>query len=283
MSSFRYLGVSSSSLDRLILEQPPHMLSIAIEAAKEAGRYLKFSVGKVRSVETKKGEERNLVSEIDKTSEEKIISIIRQHYPGHAILAEESGANTATSDYRWVVDPLDGTTNFLHGVPIFSVTIAIEYKGEVVAGVVYDPNLDELFTAERGSGSYCNGRRMKVSGATDLISSLLVTGFPYDIAKNPDNAVGHFVNFLMQGQGIRRLGSAALDLSYVAAGRFDGFWEVNLNPWDMAAGVLFIEEAGGKVTDFSGGPSSIYKKQVVATNGLIHGAMLEVLKNGMTA
>ena len=254
------------------------MLSIAIEAAKDAGRYLKFSVGKVRSVEVKQGEERNLVSEIDKTSEAKIIRTIKQHYPGHAILAEESGASSATSDYKWVIDPLDGTTNFLHGVPIFCVTIAIEYKGELVAGVVYDPNLDELFTAERGSGCYCNGRRMKVSQAPGLINSLLVTGFPYDIAQNPDNAVGHFVNFLMEGQGIRRLGSAALDLSYVAAGRFDGFWEVNLNPWDMAAGVLFIQEAGGKVTDFSGAPSSIYRKQVLATNGLIHEAMVNVLR-----
>ena len=256
------------------------MLSIAVEAAKEAGRYLKFSVGKVRSVEMKKGEERNLVSEIDKKSEEMIIRTIRQHHPGHAILAEESGASSTSSDYKWVIDPLDGTTNFLHGVPIFCVTIAVEYKGELIAGVVYDPNLDELFTAERGSGCYCNGRRMKVSQTSELIGSLLVTGFPYDIAKNPDNAVGHFVNFLMEGQGIRRLGSAALDLSYVASGRFDGFWEVNLNPWDMAAGVLFIQEAGGKTTDFSGAPSSIYRKQVLATNGLIHEAMVNVLQKG---
>jgi myo-inositol-1(or 4)-monophosphatase len=258
------------------------MLHIAVEAAKEAGRYLKYSVGKVKSIEMKQGEERNLVSEIDKTSEAKIISIIKRHYPNHAILAEESGASSPSADYKWVIDPLDGTTNFLHGVPIFCVTIAIEYKGEIVAGVVYDPNLEELFTAEKGSGAYCNGKRMRVTQTSDLMSSLLVTGFPYDIAQNPDNAVGHFVNFLMEGQGLRRLGSAALDLSYIAAGRFDGFWEVNLNPWDMAAGVLFVHEAGGKVTDFSGVPSSIYNKQVLATNGSIHDAMLQVLKKGMT-
>lgn len=258
------------------------MLNIAIEAAREAGKYLKFSVGKVRSIEIKKGEERNLVSEIDKTSEAKIISIIKRHHPNHAILAEESGEAATASDYKWVIDPLDGTTNFLHGLPIFCVTIGIEYKGEIVAGVVYDPNMEELFTAEKGSGAYCNGKRMKVSAATDLINSLLVTGFPYDIVKNPDNAVGHFVNFLMEGQGLRRLGSAALDLSYVAAGRMDGFWEVNLNPWDMAAGILFVNEAGGKVTDFSGTASSIYNKQVLATNGLIHEAMLGVLKKGMS-
>ncbi len=256
------------------------MLNIAIEAAKEAGKYLKYSVGKVKSVEMKQGEERNLVSEIDKGSEAKIISIIKRHYPNHAILAEESGASSATADYKWVIDPLDGTTNFLHGLPVFCVTIGIEYKGEIVAGVVYDPNLEELFTAEKGSGAFLNGKRMKVSSATKLIDSLLVTGFPYDIGKNPNNAVGHFVNFLMEGQGIRRLGSAALDLSYVAAGRFDGFWEVNLNPWDMAAGVLFVREAGGIVTDFSGAPSSIYTKQVLATNGVIHEAMLSVLKKG---
>jgi myo-inositol-1(or 4)-monophosphatase len=257
------------------------MLNIAIEAAKEAGKYLKYSVGKVKSIEMKQGEERNLVSEIDKTSEAKIISIIKRHYPNHAILAEESGASSMSADYKWVIDPLDGTTNFLHGLPIFCVTLAVEYKGEIVAGVVYDPNLDELYTAEKGSGAYCNGKRMRVTQTSDLIGSLLVTGFPYDIAQNPDNAVGHFVNFLMEGQGLRRLGSAALDLSYIAAGRFDGFWEVNLNPWDMAAGVLFVQEAGGKVTDFSGVPSSIYNKQVLATNGVIHDAMLQVLKKGM--
>ncbi|HCV44100.1 MAG TPA: inositol monophosphatase, partial [Bacteroidetes bacterium] len=214
---------------------------------------------------------------------EKIIGIIKRHYPNHAILAEESGtsasgASSTSSDYKWVIDPLDGTTNFLHGLPIFCVTIAVEYKGEIVAGVVYDPNLEELYTAEKGAGAYCNGKRMKVTATSELINSLLVTGFPYDIAKNPDNAVEHFVNFLMEGQAVRRLGSAALDLSYVAASRFDGFWEVNLNPWDMAAGLLFVQEAGGKVTDFSGAPSSIYKKQVLASNGVIHEAMLSVLK-----
>ena len=257
------------------------MLNIAIEAAKEAGKYLKFSVGKVRSIEIKKGEERNLVSEIDKTSEAKIISIIRRHYPTHAILAEESGADNTVSDYKWVIDPLDGTTNFLHGLPAFCVTIGVEYKGEIVAGVVYDPNLDELFTAEKGAGAFCNGKRMKVSQAPRLIDSLLVTGFPYDIADNPDNAVGHFINFLMESQGLRRLGSAAIDLSYVAAGRLDGFWEVNLNPWDMAAGVLFVREAGGRVTDFAGAESTIYTKQVLASNGLLHDAMVDILQKGM--
>ncbi|MBX2992534.1 MAG: inositol monophosphatase [Bacteroidetes bacterium] len=260
------------------------MLTIAIEAAKEAGKFLKYNVGRVKNIEMKKGEERNLVSEIDKGSEERIIGIIKRHYPNHAILAEESGASPdlSGSDYKWVIDPLDGTTNFLHGLPIFCVTIGIEYKGEIVAGVVYDPNLEELFTAEKGSGAFLNGKRLRVTSSTTLIDSLLVTGFPYDIAENPDNAIGHFVNFLMEARGIRRLGSAALDLSYVAAGRFDGFWEVNLNPWDMAAGILFVREAGGRVTDFAGNESTIYNKQVLATNGIIHDAMLAVLSKGFS-
>lgn len=253
------------------------MIHVAIEAAKEAGKFLKYSVGKVKNIEVKQGEERNLVSEIDKASEQKIIAIIKRHFPTHGILAEESGGS-GSSDYKWIIDPLDGTTNFLHGLPLYCVTIGLEHKGEIVAGVVYDPNLDELFTAERGSGAYLNGKRMQVSKSMELIQSLLVTGFPYDIASNPHNAIEHFVNFLVKGQGIRRLGSAALDLSYVAAGRLDGFWEVNLNPWDMAAGLLFVREAGGRVTDFSGAQSTVYTKQILASNGHIHKAMLEILQ-----
>ncbi len=254
------------------------MLNVAIEAAREAGRFLKLSVGKVRNVEQKKGEERNLVSEIDRGAEERIIGIIKRHYPAHAILAEESGGSEAPAEYRWIIDPLDGTTNFLHGLPIFCVSIGVEHKGEVVAGVVYDPCRDEMFTAEKGSGAFLNGKRLKVSGSARLIESLLVTGFPYDIAANPDAAVERFVEFLMAAQGVRRLGSAALDLAYVAAGRFDGFWEVYLNPWDMAAGALFVREAGGMTTDMNGAPLNIYQKRVVASNGIIHQAMLDVLR-----
>jgi len=254
------------------------VISVAIEAARVAGEFLLESVGKVKNVETKKGEERNLVSEIDRGSEQRIIEIIKRRYPSHTVLAEESGGSTASSDYKWVIDPLDGTTNFLHGVPIFSVTIAVERRGEVIAGVVFDPNLNEMFTAEKGSGAFLNGERLHVSGTPTLIESLLVTGFPYDIAHNPEHAAEHFVHFLMEARGIRRLGSAAMDLSYVAAGRFDGFWEVHLNPWDMAAGTLFVREAGGKATDFNGAQSTIYVRQVLASNGIIHATMLEVLK-----
>lgn len=256
----------------------PNLLEVAVEAAREAGGFLQQSVGRVRTVETKKGEVRNLVSEIDRGAEEIIIGIIRRHFPGHAILAEESGSSNTPHEYRWIIDPLDGTTNFLHGLPIFSTTIGVEKKGEIVAGVTYNPNLNELFTAERGSGAFLNGKRITVSTTPDLISSLLVTGFPYNIAENPDHAAEHFRNLLFEARGIRRLGSAAIDLAYVAMGRFDGFWEVSLNPWDMAAGILLVGEAGGKISDFAGTPTTIYRKQILATNGPIHDAVIEVLQ-----
>ncbi|HUI11785.1 MAG TPA: inositol monophosphatase family protein [Bacteroidota bacterium] len=253
------------------------MIDLAIEAAVEAGKFLRSSIGNVRAIETKAGEERNLVSEIDRGSEERIIGMIRSRYPDHGILAEEGGGGGKRGEYTWIIDPLDGTTNFLHGLPVFSVTIGIEHRGEIVAGVVYDPNLDILYCAEKGSGAYMNGRRMRASRTSELINSLLMTGFPYDIAQNPAHAVEHFVEFLMAARGIRRFGSAALDLCYVAAGRLDGFWEVNLHPWDMAAGVLLVTEAGGTVSDFQGKPLSIYGKKVVASNGAIHRAMLDIL------
>jgi myo-inositol-1(or 4)-monophosphatase len=259
-------------------ETMPNLLEVAVEAAREAGGFLQQSVGRVRNVETKKGEVRNLVSEIDRGAEEIIIGIIRGHFPGHAILAEESGSSNTPDEYRWIIDPLDGTTNFLHGLPIFSTTIGVEKKGEIVAGVTYNPNLNELFTAERGSGAFLNGKRINVSTTPDLISSLLVTGFPYNIAENPDHAAEHFRNLLFEARGIRRLGSAAIDLAYVAMGRFDGFWEVSLNPWDMAAGILLVREAGGRISDFAGKPTTIYRTQILATNGPIHDAAIEVLQ-----
>ena len=254
------------------------MLNVAVEAAREAGGYLKAHLGKVRSIERKAGEEKNLVTEIDKGSEELIIRMIRRHFPGHDILAEESGdANRARSDYRWIIDPLDGTTNYTHGFPVFSVSIGLEKKGALELGVIYDPNTNELFTAEKGKGACLNGRRISVSKTATLANSLLVTGFPYNIAENPHQAVERFVGFLMKSQAVRRLGSAALDLAYVACGRFDGFWEVALQPWDMAAGVLIVEEAGGKVTDFQGKPMDIYNKALLSSNGLIHQEMEKIL------
>lgn len=242
--------------------------------------FLKENVGKVRSIEEKHGNERDLVSEIDKESERRIIAAINARFPGHDILAEESGAHNTASEYKWIIDPLDGTTNFLHGVPIFCATIAVEYKGEIVAGATYDPNQDELFTAEKGGGAYCNGARLRVTDTATMIESLVVTGFPYNLDNHPERPLVHFCNFTMAAQGIRRLGSAALDLAYIAAGRFDGYWEVSLNPWDMAAGILMVQEAGGQVSDFFGKPKSIYDKPILATNGKIHGLCLEILGKG---
>jgi myo-inositol-1(or 4)-monophosphatase len=254
------------------------MLTTAIDAAKLAGRFLKQHAGKARNIQQKSGEEKNLVTEIDKKSEEIIIETIGKHHPTHDILAEESGKKGASSEYRWIIDPLDGTTNFTHGLPVFCVSIGLEWKGELIVGVIYDPNLDELFTAEKGKGAYLNGRRLKVSETLKLESSLLVTGFPYNITENPNHAVEHFIHFLMKAQGVRRMGSAAIDLAYIAAGRFDGFWEVALHPWDMAAGALLVQEAGGILTNFSGNPLNIYQKELVATNGHIHHAVLDVLQ-----
>jgi myo-inositol-1(or 4)-monophosphatase len=254
------------------------MLQIAIEAALEAGKYLKRNIRKIRHIERKAGQETNLVTEIDKKAEETIIDRIKKHFPNHDFLGEESGAAEIKSDYRWIIDPLDGTVNYTHGLSIFCVSIGLEHKGEIVLGVVYDPNLEELFTAEKGKGARLNKRRIHVSKTPKLIESLVVTGFPYTVNKNPEPDITHFRNFVVEAQGVRRLGSAALDLSYIACGRFDGFWEGTLNPWDMAAGVLFVTEAGGKWTDYFGEPSNVYNKQMLATNGLIHEQMMGVLK-----
>lgn len=255
------------------------MLNIAIEAAKQAGKFLKQNLGKVRDIQRKSGQERNLVTEIDKRSEEIIIETIKKHYPTHDILAEESGKSQGQeSNYKWIIDPLDGTTNYTHGLPIFCVSIGVERKEEIIAGVIYDPNNDELFTAEKGKGAFLNSKRIRVSQTDSLSQSLLVTGFPYNITENPDYAVEHFINFLMKAQAVRRLGSAALDLAYIASGRFDGFWEVALNPWDMAAGILIVSEAGGKVSNFSGDIFSIYHKQILASNEKVHDEMVRVFK-----
>ncbi len=257
------------------------MLQVAIEAALEAGKFLKMNVGKIRHIEYKGGQETNLVTEIDKKSEQLIIGKIKQHFPHHDFLCEESGAAEVKSEYRWIIDPLDGTVNYTHALPIYSVSIGLEYKGEIILGVVYDPNSDELFTAEKGKGAWLNKKRIEISKTTKLIESLVVTGFSYDVNEHPEPSVTHFRNFLAEAQAIRRLGSAALDLCYVASGRFDGFWEGVIRPWDMAAGVLIVMEAGGKWTDFRGFPSTVYKEEILATNGLIHEQMIAVLKKGI--
>ncbi len=242
---------------------------------------MKKNLGKVKEISRKLGQETNLVTEMDKKAEELIIDRIRRRFPHHDVLGEESGSARRKSEYRWIIDPLDGTTNFTHGLPIFCVSIGLEYRGDVILGVIYDPNLGELFTVQKGKGAYLNKRPLRVSSTTTLIESLVVTGFPYEIRNNPDEAVRHFTNFLKEAQAVRRLGSAALDLCYVAAGRFDGYWEIALNPWDMVAGRLLVEEAGGKCTDLRGFPSTIYDKPLLASNGRIHEQMVKVLQRGM--
>ncbi len=258
------------------------MLNFAIQMARDAGRILLERQGRALQVSNKG--DIDLVTEGDLAAEKLIIERIRSYYPRHAILAEESGASEGAlsaagkSESKWIIDPLDGTTNYAHGYPCFCVSIAVERAGKIEVGVIYNPMLDEMFAAERGQGATLNDRTIRVSDIEDLNSAMLCTGFPYDVRERPDFA-RHFTNFTMRAQAVRRDGSAALDLANVACGRFDGFWEDGLNPWDIAAGVLLIEEAGGLVTDFNSGPLDIYTPKVLASNGLVHQAMMRVLEN----
>ncbi|MEN3336287.1 MAG: monophosphatase [Blastocatellia bacterium] len=251
------------------------MLDFAIRVAQDAGRLLRDRVGTTIDIGHKGAI--NIVTDVDLASERLIREAIASHYPRHQVLGEEGGLADSSSDYRWVVDPLDGTTNFAHGFPVFAVSIALEYRSETSVGVVYDPMRDELFAAEKGTGATLNRRSIHVSNTAELTRSLLSTGFPYDIRTSTLNNLDHWKNFAMNAQALRRIGSAALDLCYVACGRFDGFWELNLGAWDSAAGALIVAEAGGQVTDFSGGLFSNYEPQTLASNGLIHAQMMDVL------
>lgn len=253
------------------------MLNFAIGVARDAGALLRDRLGTRIDISHKGSID--LVTDVDLASEKLIREAISTYYPRHEILAEEGGLTESSSEYRWVVDPLDGTTNYAHGYPVFCVSIALEHKGEVVVGVVYDPMREELFTAERGGGAALNNRPIRVSTIDDLTQGILSTGFPYDIKTSKLTNLDHWANFAMNAQALRRDGAAALDLCYVACGRYDGFWELNLSPWDTAAGALIVAEAGGRVTDFGGGVFSNYKPEVVASNGKIHDRMIEVLKS----
>lgn len=254
------------------------MLNFAIQTARDAGAILADRLGRALQVSNKG--DIDLVTEADLASEKLIIERIKSHYPRHAILAEEAGDTegdlTGASEWKWIIDPLDGTTNYAHGYPCFCVSIALECAGEIEIGVIYDPTRDELFAAEKGQGATLNGRRMRVSEVEDLNSAMLCTGFPYNVRERP-NFARDFANFTMEAQAVRRDGSAAIDLAYLACGRFDGFWEDGLNAWDVAAGILLITEAGGRVTDFVGAPLDIYTPKVLASNGLVHHAMMKVL------
>jgi myo-inositol-1(or 4)-monophosphatase len=253
------------------------MLNFAIETARMAGGLLLEKFGKKLNVSMKG--DINLVTEADLASEKLIIDRIRSHYPQHSILAEESGEAViigGTNKWKWIVDPLDGTTNFAHGYPCFCVTLALENEGQIVIGVTYDPTRNELFSAEKGQGASLNNKPIRVSTAQKLADALIVTGFPYDF-KQRENFARHLTTFLLQSRGVRRDGSAAIDMAYVACGRFDGFWEEGLNPWDVAAGLLLIEEAGGRVSYYDNSPFSIYTPPICASNGTIHDEMIAVL------
>jgi myo-inositol-1(or 4)-monophosphatase len=219
----------------------------------------------------------DLVTVADRKSEALILERIRTRWPSHDVIGEEGARIETGSDFRWYVDPLDGTTNFAHGFPVFCVSLALEHQGQRIAGVVYDPTRPELFSAERGSGAYLNGERIHVSKTSNLAESLLATGFPsHKRHKNPNIFFYHQIT--LRTHGVRRAGSAALDLASVAAGRFDGFWEFNLNPWDTAAGVLIVEEAGGRISDFHGGEFQLNSRETVASNGIVHQALLDEFK-----
>jgi myo-inositol-1(or 4)-monophosphatase len=254
------------------------MIKDIIQISKEAGVLIRNAFGKAHSIEFKTNE-LNLVTETDKASEKLITDFIRKKFPSHGILAEEGSESNKSSEYLWVVDPLDGTTNFAHGLPIFAVSIGLQKNGETIAGVVYDVMRDKVFSAEKSSGSFENGRRISVNKNSNLGHSVLVTGFPYDIRENPDKAFERFIAFLKQARAIRRLGSAAIDFCYVANGVFDGFWEVSLHPWDICAGKLIVEEAGGIVTDFDENEIDIYSKRILATNRVIHLKMIDVMRS----
>jgi myo-inositol-1(or 4)-monophosphatase len=253
------------------------MINDLIHIAREAGSIIREGFNNNLSINYKTNES-DLVTNIDTASEKLIADFIRKKYPTHGILAEEGGEIKNGTEYIWVVDPLDGTVNFAHGLPIFSVSIGIQKEGKTVAGVVYDVVQNVVYSAEAGSGAYADSAKINVSGNSNLKHSILVTGFPYNIRENPYSALEKFVALTKASRGMRRLGSAAIDFCYVAKGVFDGFWEVYLNPWDVCAGKLIVEEAGGVVTDFSGNQITIHSKQVLASNGKVHNGMIEILK-----
>ncbi len=244
----------------------------------EAGEYVRGEIGRHWSIDFKG--EIDLVTDVDRKSEEMITRVLQEAFPGDELLAEESGSRkTKRSSRRWLIDPLDGTTNFAHGYPFLSITVALESENEIVFGVVYDPIRDEYFEAEKKSGATLNGKPIRVSNIGELNKFLFATGFPYDIKEHPEGHLERLGRVLMAGQGIRRDGSAALDLCYVACGRVDAFYERNLAPWDTAAGILLVEEAGGKVTTFRGESYSIYDREIAATNGRIHEEVIHILND----
>jgi len=256
------------------------ILSVAQEAALRAGKYLKKAYGYGQRPEVEFKGDVDLVTEKDRESQEIIYKIIKENFPQHSILGEEDLNIEKDKELLWLIDPIDGTTNFAHSLPMFCVSIAFLVEGKSRVGVVYVPLLEEMFYAARGSGAFLNKKKITVSKEKDLGKCLLATGFPYDRRESPENNVNHFNKFIVRARGIRRIGSAAIDLAYTAAGRFDGFWEIKLYPWDTAAALLMVEEAGGKVTDFSNNPFDPFMKECVASNGQIHQRILKIINSG---
>jgi myo-inositol-1(or 4)-monophosphatase len=256
------------------------MITDLVNISKEAGQLVKEKFGKNLEIEFKTNE-LNLVTEADKASEKLITDFIKKKFPSHGVLAEEGSEINTSAEYLWVVDPLDGTTNFAHGLPIFSVSIGLQKNGQTIAGVVYEINQNIIYAAELGSGATANDKKIKVSTNSILAHSMLVTGFPYDIKDNPDYAFERFITMIKSSRAVRRLGSAAIDFCYLAKGAFDGFWEVHLHPWDICAGKLIVEEAGGLITDFDGRRIDIYSKRILCSNGKIHDQIIEKLKTGI--
>ncbi len=258
-----------------MVENMKNFRELAREAARAAGAILRANWRLPKSIDYKGAID--LVTSADRESERIITELIRRDFPDHSILAEEqTDIQNAQSDYRWIVDPLDGTTNFAHGYPQFSISIALERSGRVIFGLVYDPLREECFEAALGAGAALNGEALRVSAVSELDKALLATGFPYDRRDFADFYLGYFREFMIRCQGIRRGGSAALDLCYIACGRIDGYWELKLKPWDIAAGALIVAEAGGRLSDFSGGLFSLRGQETLASNGLVHEAMVQV-------
>jgi len=249
-------------------------LEFAEAAAREAGILLRKMLPREHKIVFKG--DINIVTEADRASEKLLIRRIRKNFPQHDILTEESSGIQKGAGFRWIIDPLDGTTNYAHGYPVFCVSIALEIEGAIRCGAIYNPMLDEMFTAESEAGAFLNGGPLAVSSTVELSRSLLATGFPYDIRESKDNNINYFIGMAKNAQALRRAGSAALDLAYVAAGRFDGFWELKLMPWDTAAGWLMVTEAGGKVTDLFGKGYHLASTHILASNGKIHQDMINV-------
>ncbi len=248
------------------------------KAAREAGQLMKERFNSGFRIDNKDGVN-DLVTEVDHASEKLIMEIIRNEFPDHFILSEEVGEIKMDSAYKWIIDPIDGTVNYANGIPICCVSIGIEHEGKMIMGAVFNPFMDEFFFAEKGAGAYLNEQRIRVSDKDNVSHSCLVTGFPYTYLDLPNGPLEVFGRFIRKGIPVRRLGSAAIDLCWVAAGRFDGFYEHKLNAWDSAAGFLLVEEAGGRVTDFEGNYYSPYQPHIVATNGKIHEELLKWINN----